>query len=324
VYLFLGVFLTSIVCFAQIPEPLISFEKTHHDFGKVSQDDRVSYKYKVTNKGNALLHIQEVRSTCGCTSSVIGESHLKPNENTFIEVHFDPKGMIGNVHKSLEVISNTPSNSKLMLTFQASVVKDIMPSKTVVFFDGISRNGVVSTTIHLKSGNEQPVVLTNIVFSDAPFLSCIPKKDGNDVILNVSIDGQLIPKEKTRDINLLTINTTNKKLPMMQFPIQWTVAQTTVIASPKKIVWTGAAGKEQRTVVHMKHSEGKPFRILGVKSTSPLMGVVGITDMAASEHKFDVVLFEKAKPGGYKEVLTLRLDDPEQKELEISVSAVLR
>ncbi|MDR0498138.1 MAG: DUF1573 domain-containing protein, partial [Holophagales bacterium] len=95
--------LTSILCLAQTPAPVISFEKTHHDFGKMSHDQKMSYKYKVTNSGNAPLHIKEIRPSCGCTYTVMGQSILKSGEISFIEVRFDPTGMQGNVHKYLEV-----------------------------------------------------------------------------------------------------------------------------------------------------------------------------------------------------------------------------
>ncbi|MDR0498402.1 MAG: hypothetical protein LBH03_01545 [Holophagales bacterium] len=46
----LGVFLISAFCFAQTPEPVIFFEKNHHDFGRVLQDAKVSYRFKQGNE----------------------------------------------------------------------------------------------------------------------------------------------------------------------------------------------------------------------------------------------------------------------------------
>jgi hypothetical protein len=39
-----------LVCLAQTSAPLISFEKMHHDFNKVSEGTKVSYEFKVTNR----------------------------------------------------------------------------------------------------------------------------------------------------------------------------------------------------------------------------------------------------------------------------------
>jgi len=64
----------SILCFAQTPAPVISFEKTHHDFGRTSHDQKMSYSYKVANSSNAPLQIKEIRPSCGCTYKVMGQS----------------------------------------------------------------------------------------------------------------------------------------------------------------------------------------------------------------------------------------------------------
>ena len=47
--------------------PVISFDKVHHDFGRITPDRKVSAKYRVTNTGNAYLSITQVRPSCGCT-----------------------------------------------------------------------------------------------------------------------------------------------------------------------------------------------------------------------------------------------------------------
>jgi len=321
---FLSIFFASIVSFGQIPEPKISFEKTHHDFGRVHESQQVSYKYKVTNNGNAPLQIKELRSSCGCSVAIVGQSKLKPDESNFVEVSFNASGIMGSIHKSVEVISDDPKEPSTQLTFEASVIRDIMPSSTVVFFDKVSRNTSTSASIRLQSGNDQPVIVTETTITNAPYLSCNQHREGNDVILNVNIDGKLIPKQLDHDVNLLTVNTTNDKYPAIQFQIRWSAPQTTIISSHNRIIWSGVTGREMRTSVSLTHSGGEPFRILETESTSPLIEVVGITKNSVAEHHFDVILSAKAKAGGYKEVLIFKLDDPEQDQLKIDIVAMLQ
>ena len=47
--------------------PVITFDKTHQDFGRISPERKVSAKFKVSNTGNAYLNITQVRPSCGCT-----------------------------------------------------------------------------------------------------------------------------------------------------------------------------------------------------------------------------------------------------------------
>jgi|GEM_PF-285261 len=314
--------LASILCPDQTPAPVISFEKTHHDFGKTSHDQKISYRYKLTNNGNAQLQIKEIRPSCGCTYTLIGQSILKPGENTFIEVRFDPAGMQGNVYKYLDVISDDPANPNTRLTFEAIVTRDVVPSKTVIFFNNVSRNEKAASSIRLQSGNGQPVVLTGNKIQDVPYLSCTTQKDGLDVVLNVNFDGQLVPKHKPRGVETLTVNTSSKSDPVLQFHIQWNFAEA-IVATPAKIAWTESTGKELIKTVHLRSISGKEFKVLAANSTSSLIKVVNISKSSAKEQSFDVVLSPKAKAGAYNEKLTLKLDCPEQQTVEITVVAVL-
>ena len=316
-------FFTAVLCFAQAPAPAIFFDKTHHDFGKISQDQKASHSYKVTNTGGAPLQIKEIRPSCGCSYTVVGQRNLNPGESTFIEVHFDPKGMTGSIHKSVEVGSDDPVSPKAMLTFEASVTHEIMPSARSVSFNNVPRSGLSTSTIRLQSGEGQPVEVTDARIPGAPYLSCSPQKDGNDVILNIRLNGELIPRQKYRGAEIMTVRTTSKKVPVLQFNIHWDV-EPVIIATPAKVSWFDRPGKELRAVVNLSHAGGRAFRILEAKPSSSLIKVSNISKDAANNHEFNVLFSAKAKAGGYHEKLILIFDDPEQRELEIVVSAILR
>jgi len=317
--------LAPIVCMAQAPAPAISFEKTHHDFGRMQDDQKVSYRFKVANEGSAVLEITEVIPSCGCTYSIAGQKNLKPGEETFIEVVFDPGGMTGNIQKTITVRSNDPKNGEIVLTFEATVVREIMPSSTYAIFSGVTRTGpAMSKTIRLESGDGQPIVVTDAKMPGAPYLSCNPQKQGNDVILNIGLDGKLLPPKINQGTDNLAVRTTSKRVPVMHFQIHWEV-QPAILADPEWVTWLGmAAGKEQRASITLKHPQGRPFKILDAKSSSSILRASGITKNSAAEHKFEVILSSKAKAGAYREILTLKLDDPEQQSLEIPVVAVLQ
>ena len=318
-----GFFMSPAVCLAQASAPLISFDKTHHDFGRVLQGNKVSCKYEVTNKGNTPLHIKEVRPDCGCTYSVVGQLHVEPDKSTFINVQFDSAGIIGTVHKSVSVISDDPSNTNSILTFQASVVREIMVSNSTIVFNGIFRNGFATSSIYLESGNNSPITITNIEIPNAPFMSCETQKKGNDAVLNLKIDGSLIPKGANRGVETMTVYTTSKQVPVLLFRVQWDVPLE-ITASPNRIIWRGAAGSELRSTVTIHHVGNRPFKILDIESSLPEITAVGITKENAVEHKFEVIFSPEAKPGMYNEILTIKLDNADQKALEIKVAAVLR
>ena len=54
--------------YAQTKGPVITWEKSVHDFGDVAQGDKVEHTFKFKNAGSEPLIITNVQVTCGCTT----------------------------------------------------------------------------------------------------------------------------------------------------------------------------------------------------------------------------------------------------------------
>jgi hypothetical protein len=310
-----------VVCIAQTP--VITFEKTHHDFGKIGADRKVSFRFKVTNTGQSTLNITRLNPSCGCTSTVLGKWSLAPGESTEVEASFDPQGFRGVVRKSIQVISDDPAHGTITLSFEAEVIQEIMPSTTTVFFYDLSRTTPKKATVRLASGNGKPVQVKETKSPGAPYLSATVKTEGNDAILDIDLDGRKISAGKQRGVDSLTVITTSEKMPVINLNVQWEL-KATVVYTPERVAWVEPAGKELRSSISLKQAEGKAFRITDIKSSNPLLTVVGAGKPGAAQHELQVILAATARPGTYNENVILFLDDPNQPELTLRVSAVLR
>lgn len=317
--------LTCPVLVAQAPEgkPVISFDRVHHDFGKIGADRKVVARFKATNKGSGPLQIKNLNPSCGCTSTVTGQWYLKPGESTELEIGFNPAGFRGLTRKHVQVISDDPVNPVIQLSFEAEVVMEIMPNTTALFFQDVPRTGTKRGMVHLASGNGQPVKVTETKAVGAPYLSATVKQEGNDATVEIQLDGRLVPPAKRSGVDTLTINTANPRVPQVNISIQWEL-KSPIQAQPLRVAWTEPAGKELRATVQLKHGDGKAFRVLGAKPTQPLLRVEGLAKAAQAQQELTVILGAGAKAGYYNERIVLTLDDPEQPELELKVSAVLR
>lgn len=101
--------------------PKFQFVKTEHDFGKIVDGVRVSFKYKFTNVGTKPLIISQVRTSCGCTASTWTQEPVEPGKSGIVELSFDSSKRKGPNHKMATVIANTQPNS-VVLSFTADVV----------------------------------------------------------------------------------------------------------------------------------------------------------------------------------------------------------
>ena len=316
------VLLAPVVCLAQAA-PHISFEASHFDFGKISADTKVSHRFKVTNTGQAPLNITRLNPSCGCTSTVLGKWTLAPGESTDIEVTFNPAGFRGLSRKSIQVVSDDPASPTSTLTFEADVVREIMPSTDSVFFQDLVRSVPRKISVKLTSGTERPVELTDAKAPGAPYLAMALRQEGKDAWVDITLDGRKIPAGRQLGADAVIVRTTNPKVPSITLTVQWEM-RADVTADPLRVAWSEPAGKPLSSKVLLKQVDGKPFRILSWKSTNPALSVTGSDQPAASRHEIEVVLSADARPGLYTEKVLLTLDDPNQPQLELRVSASLR
>ena len=53
----------------------LAWNKTVHDFGQIPQGIPVETEFVLTNQGNEVLLIKEVKTTCGCTVAGYSQDH---------------------------------------------------------------------------------------------------------------------------------------------------------------------------------------------------------------------------------------------------------
>lgn len=306
----------------QPAQPAISFDSMHFDFGKISPDKKVSHKFKVLNKGTAVLNITGVNPSCGCTYIAPTKWSLTPGESTDIEAIFNPTGYRGPVRKSLVVISNDPKTPSQTLTFEAEIVQEINLKSNVIFFLDVPRTKPMNSTMRLESGNGEKVEITEVKAAGAPYYRFSHKSEGKDAVLDITFDGKLVPSGQQRGVDTITIRHTNPRVPPIVITSQWEL-KPAITVSPDKVVWQDQAGKELRAKLVLKSTTGKPFVLKFESCTNTNVRVEGLSNRPAEHQEFTVVLGKGAKPGTTNDWLTLSTNDPDQPQLLVRIAAIL-
>jgi len=103
------------------PLPVIEFETTDHDFGTITEGEKVTYMYKFKNTGEAPLIIQEAKGSCGCTASDWTKAPIPVGGEGFVKAEFDSSGKPNVQNKTVTVTANTwPKQT--VLKFKAMVL----------------------------------------------------------------------------------------------------------------------------------------------------------------------------------------------------------
>ena len=105
IFSILSMALVAVAMVAQ--QPVMTFEKTEHDFGKINEDGgRVSVVFEFKNEGMAPLVLSNVRASCGCTTPTWTKEPVEPGQVGSITVTYNPNGRPGRFQKTVTITSN--------------------------------------------------------------------------------------------------------------------------------------------------------------------------------------------------------------------------
>jgi hypothetical protein len=111
---------------AQAQKPKAVFKETSHDFGKVKQGDVVTHEFVFTNAGDAVLVVDKVETTCGCTAALVSEKKVAAGKQGRIKTTFDTRGYSGRLSRYLYLVSNDGENPRRELALVADI--EVPPS----------------------------------------------------------------------------------------------------------------------------------------------------------------------------------------------------
>jgi len=104
--------------------PVLTWEKSTHDFGDIQQGDKVETTYRFTNTGTEPLLITNVTVTCGCTvPKGWPRDPIVAGGKGEIVVAFNSLGKMGKQNKVVTIVSNAANPEGGQVSFTANVLE---------------------------------------------------------------------------------------------------------------------------------------------------------------------------------------------------------
>jgi hypothetical protein len=101
----------------------ISFSEYEHDFGRITEGEKVAHIFTFTNKGPGNLVISSASTSCGCTVPKYDRKPIPPGAGGSLEVVFDSGGRSGIQTKTISVRTNSVTEV-VILKINAEVMSD--------------------------------------------------------------------------------------------------------------------------------------------------------------------------------------------------------
>lgn len=94
--------------------PDIKFEEEVHDFGRITQGEKVSFAFKFKNTGSSNLIITSAHGSCGCTVPEWPKEPILPGKEGKVNVVFSSEGKSGIQEKSINIVTNCEPSTRVV------------------------------------------------------------------------------------------------------------------------------------------------------------------------------------------------------------------
>lgn len=109
--------------------PVITFEKTVHNYGTIKKGANGQCEFTFKNTGKEPLVLTNAKASCGCTVPSWPKEPIKKGQSATIKVKYNTN-RIGNFSKSITVTSNA-TNSTVVLRIKGKVEAPAQEIKSI-------------------------------------------------------------------------------------------------------------------------------------------------------------------------------------------------
>lgn len=162
--------LLSITCLLWAPicvHGSLVFKQPHQSFHPNLIDESVDTVFHFVNNGESPITIQDIKTSCGCTTAALGKKTYLPGESGDIQTTFTIGNRQGLQRKHIRVQTNDTENSEIFLTMEViiPVILEITPR-----FVSWSKGDTTETKkVTLTSAEATPVNITSIISKNSNF-----------------------------------------------------------------------------------------------------------------------------------------------------------
>ena len=297
--------------------PLIKFNKDIHDFGTIEKGSKVVTEFEFVNNGKSVLTIEDVKTSCGCTTATPEKKEYQPGEKGIIPVTFDSSRFSHKITKTITVFSNDPENPKYYLKIMGVVESEIEAKPTLISLYNVKREDT-EREIEISS-NKLPKLELKEQSSDLEFISATTERiDDKKVKLKIKVMGSKAPKNTTSFRGQVVIKTNGTKVPEISIPVHIKFEEP-IRVLPRFISFFGSKQGNSRAVsVTLTSTDKKPFKVLSAATDIGSVSVK-VPEEGKAQHQLEVTLSDKADRGKFAGFLTVKTDMEDMPEIRVAI-----
>jgi hypothetical protein len=162
----------------------LRWEKPIQEFHRTPQDKSVEAKFAFKNVGAAPVTIENIRTSCGCTSADPDKKTYAPGESGEIKAKFTFGGRIGGQRKLIRVFTSDRGNEPAVLDLRVFIEEPLKVNPALVFW----RTGEAPSpkTVQITAAPDRPVRVKEVTTSGPAFKATLQTiKAGEEYAISI-------------------------------------------------------------------------------------------------------------------------------------------
>lgn len=284
-----------------------TFPIKSHDFGTVAVAAKTEFRFPIHNNLSKTIHIRTVRASCGCTTPIVENNYIGPNQTGEILARYNTDTFRGKRGATLTVVIDQPFYTEVRLRVDGYIRSDMVFHPGAIEFGQVEQgSGVSKSTKILYAGRSDWQVVD--VQSNRPWLMPsleeVTRSNGRvDYELTVTV-GEDAPTGFFQDE--LVVMTNDRTMPKVPLRVSGQV-ESSLRVSPQAIA-LGSVKPGETVTQKMILVGQEPFQIASIQADG-----WDITFAPTTEAKKLHVLVAEFTP---TEIVT----GPQSKPIEITTS----
>lgn len=309
--------------------PSVQVKPGKIDLGVIEEGQFFERFLEVSNGGDGVLVLEDVKTSCGCTAAAVeGIAELRAGESQKVRVTFDSKNMDGTVKKRVTITTNDPALPQVAVDLVAEVHKAIRWTPKYVSLNKIGANTEFEQLVQLQSDThlELKVLETRILggtLRNSPtqlfdLESTPPRVEGDRNVHEfvVRLREGVKPQKISETLEIVT----NQPAPddTLKLAIRGEIAGRIRVVPNFAVMRMVDPGQETARDLTLTASEGTFNVIRADVQDGPI-----VTEIHPDENGRQTVIrliYKGGEPGSNGTVpLVIETDDPDQRLFELSV-----
>lgn len=113
----------SVICSCTtVNAPQLILSRYELDFGKVMEGTPCIGTVSIYNRGNELLHLQNIATDCPCTKVLVDNRNIAENDSTSLHITLETNGKLGLTENYVVIQANTDTTIHY-ITVRSEIVK---------------------------------------------------------------------------------------------------------------------------------------------------------------------------------------------------------